>query len=534
VRVAIGFNWASLATRLEPHATGWHNLPPSFIRLSFSKMTNQAQGGAGMQRQLTFSALLPRCAIVLLSLIAYHFILVFLMLRCGLRLGAVSYRLAPLYAYWRPHLKLWLILPLAVLATTIVFLRRTRAATSLSDRTSISVFSALSLAITVSVALSDGGPRSIIAPLLRADLEYIGAVDRVQGIAQFLRDYPSLAETMPMHAQVHPPGPILFVWMSCRLFGAGPWGAAIGIILFSVLAVPFVYRWADRIGGPGVARRATAIFVLTPSVVLFTATSMDAPFAVLLIATMAIYWESMEHRPILLGILAGLAASLSALMTYSVTVALLFCGVASCVRYTLIPEQRRGVVTAACCALATFLAANALLWLFSGYDPTAMFIAAVNNHKHIMSGTRHETVGRYAHLAIANLTVFFIAAGIPCAVLWWSAIPRSVGAVWHLLRGGSVTAEPPSMRTQCKSNDRQLHCLTVAAIITLLVAAVVPVYVLEVERIWMFLVPLVAIPVGRRLFEEDRGTGKVRATAAVATLVAAQTLVTEMLFSTYW
>src|SRR5262245_60327471 len=198
-----------------------------------------------MQRRLTFSALMPRCAILLLSLIAYHYVLVFLMINRGLRLGAVSHKLAPLYAVWRPHLKIWLIAPLAALTAYIIFLRRTRAATSLSERASILAFCAFSLVITLSVAVSDGGPRSIIAPMLRTDLEYIGAVDRVQGVAQFLRDYPQLAETMPMHAQVHPPGPTLFAWACCRLFGDGPWSVSIGIICFSILAVPCVYRWAD-------------------------------------------------------------------------------------------------------------------------------------------------------------------------------------------------------------------------------------------------------------------------------------------------
>jgi 4-amino-4-deoxy-L-arabinose transferase-like glycosyltransferase len=461
----------------------------------------------------------------------------------ALRLGAISYRLAPLYAYWRPHLKGWLIVPLLVLGTYVWFLRRTRIATSLSGRAAVLAFSLFFLAITVSVALSDGGPRAIVAPLLRTDLEYIGAIDRVQAVAQFLRDYPRLASTMPMHAQVHPPGSVLFVWAACRLFGDGPWGAAIGIILFSGLTIPLVYRWADRLGGPAVARRASAIFILIPSVVLFTATSMDGPFAVPLIATMAFYWEAMEHRPILLGSLAGIAASAAAFMTYSVTVALVFCGIATCIRYATRTAQPLTIVSSACCALASFLGTQGLMWLLTGYDPIQMFLAVVANHTHIMCGARHETPARYVHLAVANLVVFFIAVGLPCTVLWWSSMLQSLTASGQpadhqspitdhrspLGDQSAMSVPPPGI-----SSERHFRCLALCTMLTLLIAASVPVYVLEVERIWMFLVPLIVIPVSGRLLAQEWGTGKFHATVVVATLTATQTLVTEVLLTTYW
>jgi 4-amino-4-deoxy-L-arabinose transferase-like glycosyltransferase len=452
----------------------------------------------------------------------------------GLRLGAISAKLAPLYAYWRPHLKGWLVVPVLVLAAYFSFLRRTRIATSLADRHAATALSLFFLAITLSVSFSDGGPRAIIAPLLRTDLEYFGAVDRIPTVSQvpeFLRDYPRLASTLPMHAQVHPPGSVLFVWGACRLLGGGPWAAATGIILFSALAVPLVYRWASGLGGPGVARRATAIFVLTPSAVLFTATSMDGPFAVFLIATMTLYWESMEHRPVLLGSLAGLAAALAAFMTYSVTVALLFCGIATCLRYAMATAPRQTTIVAATCALACFLATNALLWVSTGYDPIATFLAAVENHKHIMAGARHETMTRYLHFIIANLVVFFIAVGLPCAVLWWCTIARSFGGLCSTVHCPPLSDHRIVWASAITDSSRSFMW---SALLTLLVAASVPVYVLEVERVWMFLVPLIVIPVARQLFMTEFGTGRIHGTMSVAMLVAAQTLLTEILLTTYW
>jgi 4-amino-4-deoxy-L-arabinose transferase-like glycosyltransferase len=463
----------------------------------------------------------------------------------GLRLGAISYKLAPLYAYWRPHLKGWLVLPIVVLAGYFWILRRTRVATSLTDRSAIAYFVGSFIAITTSVAMLDSGPRSLIAPLLRTDLEYYGAIDRVRNVGEFLRDYPHVADSMPMHAQVHPPGAVLFAWAADRLFGGGPWGAAAGMIAFASLVVPIVYRWAGRVGGPGTARRAAAIYVLTPSAVLFTATSMDGPFAVPLVATMWLFWEAMEGterpaliigpavtgdeanrlrsgllKPALLGAFAGLAAGLAALMTYSVAVAILFCAIAACVHWFTSPPRRPAIHIAAAAALAGFASLHAVLWLATGYDPIAMFRVAVSNDGDIMSGSHHESLERHVHFFFGNLAVFFISTGLACSAIWWTTLGR-------LVRGRLLqpTGTP---------NNRSVARFVLSACGTLLIASAVPVYVLEVERIWMFLVPLVAIPVASALFDEDHGTGRIRATIAATVLVAIQTLVTEVLVTTYW
>ncbi len=519
-------------------------------------------------RRLTFSNLLAHCGLLAAGLLVYHLILRLLMSENGLRLGAISYKLAPLYAYWRPNVKGWLLIPVAVLAIYFSFLRRTHLATSLSDRAALLSFVTFFIAICTSVAMLDGGPKSLIAPLLRADLEYFGAIDRVHGIADFLRDYPQLSPTMPMHAQVHPPGAILFLWLVTKVLGGGPYAAAAGIILFSSLSIVVVFFWAKRLGGPGVARRAAAVFLLTPSVVLFTATSMDGPFAVFLIAAMWLFWESLgvssqwsvvngqwsvvsgqpsslsecdghrirNLRGIAFGILAGQAATAAALMTYSVTVVFLFCGLAACVSWFAIPTSRSRIITACLIALTSFLGAHVLLWLATGYDPVQMFLTAVANSNYIMSGTRHDSIWRYAHIVVANLVVFFIAAGLSCAVLWWPTVLRSFTQSGQPTDHRSPITDHRSMPGQGQNEPAQdpIRLFTITAAFTVLIAAVVPVYVLEVERVWMFLTPFVAIPVAWRLFDEERCSGKIGAALPVTALLAVQTLLTEVFLTTYW
>jgi hypothetical protein len=275
-----------------------------------------------------------------------------------------------------------------------------------------------------------------------------------------------------------------------------------------------------RLADPGVARRAAVLVALAPSCVLFTATSMDGPFAVSLLATMWLFWESLERRAWLFGSLAGLAATAAALMTYSVTVAILFCGVAACVTWLAEPAGRARVAAACASALGAFVLSHVVVWLATGFDPIAMFRVAVAHSNQIMAGTRHESIARYAHLVVANLVVFFVAAGLASCVLWWPAAAR---AARDLCRTRSVM-----------STTGRLSRFTIAAVVTLIVAACVPVYVLEVERVWMFLVPLIAIPAAARLAELERGSGRLTLTLAVAALLAAQTLLTEVLLTTYW
>ncbi len=319
--------------------------------------------------------LLFGCMGIALGVALYHVWLRQLMLGQGLRLGAVSAELVPFYGYWRPHLKVWLVAPVLVLGIYLATLRRSRAWANMPDGWAAVLATAFFLAITVSVALLDEGPRGLIGPLVaRPDLEYFGAIDRVGDVRAFWRDYPRLMPTLPMHAQVHPPGAVVFVWGITRLLGGGPWAAAAGIIGTGALMVPLVFLWGRRLAGPDTARRTAALFLVTPSVVLFTATCLDAVFAVPLIAAMAAFSEALERRPLGFGLLAGLAAGLAALLTYSVALAGLFCVLAAILSWWDQPARRRQTSRASLAALAGFLGVHLAVVAATGFDPIATFL----------------------------------------------------------------------------------------------------------------------------------------------------------------
>ena len=109
--------------------------------------------------------------------------------------------------------------------------------------------------------------------------------------------------------------------------------------------------------------------------------------------------------------------------------------------------------------------------------------------------------------------VFFASTGIPLTVLF-------VGQTWRDLRG----RDGPS-------SGRWLNLSYVLALAALVAA---PLYTLEVERIWLFMVPLVAIPAARRLSgsaDEDRPSTDVALTFC---LLAVQVVIMEALLNTTW
>jgi hypothetical protein len=76
--------------------------------------------------------------------------------------------------------------------------------------------------------------------------------------------------------------------------------------------------------------------------------------------------------------------------------------------------------------------------------------------------------------------------------------------------------------------------LAIAAALTVAIASCVPAYTLEVERIWIFVVPLVAIVAAVRLDAADMKRGDVATSVLAVGLAAAQAIVMEIVLVTYW
>jgi hypothetical protein len=479
-------------------------------------------------RQLTRGAL-----VFLVVVILYHLGLRWLMIHTGLTLGVVGpgnqvYRVVPLYAYGDHHVNVWLVV--CLLAVTAYVRWAVRAITTgggaclhAARRGFAWKLAGWFLVVVVTVAMLDGGPKRLWRPFdVLRDSDYIGGVASVQSPRDFLRDYVKIRQTLPMHCQTHPPGAVLFLWAVDRCLGPGPVAASIVTILFAALSVPAVVGLAGRAMGSDRGRLAGALFVLAPNVVLFTATSMDAVFMVPMIWTVYLLFRAVEEpsrrHAVLLGALAGASASIAAMMTFSAALLALWAILLGLFVLILKRDCFPATLTALATALGVSILLYGLLYLSSGYSLIEMLREAVGSHESIMRGGNYASTRQYLHLVGGNLVAFLVGSGIPISVLYLSMAKQDLSAL----------RQRP--RDEQSSSGRLLSYTFLA---TLAITLVAPLYTLEVERIWIFLVPFLAIGAARRL-ETVSGDASLPAARLTLLLLAVQTIVMESFLETLW
>jgi hypothetical protein len=126
--------------------------------------------------------------------------------------------------------------------------------------------------------------------------------------------------------------------------------------------------------------------------------------------------------------------------------------------------------------------------------------------------TGRETAWRYAAIGIANLAAFLMGIGLALAALWLRAAAASVA------RREPHAADP----------------LALTAAATVLAMAFSTLFTLEVERVWLFMVPLVAVAAGRYLHELMEASGSLAAFRTAAALQCLQLFAAEALLRTGW
>jgi len=465
------------------------------------------------------ATLAAQCLLLACLFAGYHLGLQWLMLHAGLKLGAVRpsekvYRLIPLYGYWQPHFKTGLLVAIAVVAGWLwcfsrwIWHARTRVALAPL------VLMLAHVLIASSIAMIDGGPRRLWRPYeLLNGTDYIGAVAKVESPRAFLRDYPRLMPDLPMHCRTHPPGGVLFLWSVARLFGDGPVPAAWATILASSLMVPAVYLLARDVLDEPAARLAACFFILSPSIVMFSATLLDAVFAVPIVWSVYFLWKARGGRPLVHGALGGAAAAIAAGMTFSASFLALWVVVVLALTALTERHRIRNTLLGLTAAAATCAILYAALYVWSGYDPWATFVEALAGQKKIMAGRGHDSLRQDLHFTVANLVAFLFCTGLPLAALWL----RRIG---NLPRG--LDKVP---------GDR---LLAGSFAVSLAIFDLAPLYTLEVEHIWLFLVPFVAIGAAAVAERDIRG-GEGQAVAGTAlALLAMQTVLMEVFLETTW
>ena len=477
----------------------------------------------------------------------YHLFLFYCMRETAVNLGAVRYRthVVPLYAEPSFDLHLW-VLPALVVCIGFLYLCHKYLLSGVSGHRFIWITVLCFVVITVSVALIDGYREyeqegetvrvlGLLEPYTRSSLEYYGDVPRVDelGVRAFLGDYstPELFDTLSGHTRTHPPGGVLFLWCFSKIFGYNLVSASLISILFTALTVIPMYRLGERLYGEKVARYALLLFLITPNFVMFTGTSMDGPFSVFPILSLYLFYEARARetghdqawhgfRPY--SLLTGLSLALGMFMTYSTVVV----GVFLCIIPLL--ERKRFVqyLKVLLFAAAGFIGFYLLLFVLTGFRPIEALVAAIKKDEMGM-GTGYESLSRYLHLSFANVFAFLIGVGLPITTVWLRQVVSTI-AEWRREaftsgQAGDGAAIPWILRHE------RLDGFVIGFLITLLFFTFSTLFTMEVERIWIFMVPFFVIPVAKHLVDRP-----ISDLYWVAGLLTVQLIVGEVLLYTYW
>ena len=495
----------------------------------------------------TIRSIPVQVGLLTLFFVTYHFFVVYIMRETSLNLGAVRFRrhIVPLYAEPSFDLSLW-ILPALLVCAGFLYLCHRYLLSGASARHLIGIAIVCFFAITVSVALIDGYREyeeegetkrvlALLEPYTRTSLEYYGDVPRIDelGLRTFLRDYsrPELFDTLSGHTRTHPPGGVIFLWCFSKILGYNLVSASLVSILFTALIVVPLYRLGERLYGEKVARYALLLFLITPNFVMFTGTSMDGPFSVFPILSIYLFYEARYRETLpdqkwhefrLFSSLLGLSLALGMFMTYSTVIV----GVFFCIVPLL--ERKRFVqyLKVLLFAALGFIGFYLLLFILTGFRPIEAIVAAIKKDEMGM-GTGYESVSRYLHLSFANLFAFLIGVGIPITVVWLRQVV-SVITEWRRDALASVQGRA-DLRIAWILRHEKLDVFVIGFLITLLFFTFSTLFTMEVERIWILMVPFFVLPVAKYLTARP-----ISDLYWVAGILAGQLILMEVLLYTYW
>jgi hypothetical protein len=404
------------------------------------------------------------------------------------------YHSDPFYLFWDPRWPSgWAVASLAVAlaaAAGVVALFWSQA----RPRVRVAGSAGLLLVLALAVAAMDGGPAAWRAPLAFTG-EYPHGVGQVGEIASFLRHFPERLASLPSHATGHPAGVMVLYALLARIW-SGLDGAALGTVAIGCLGVLPVWGLArDELGEEG-GRWALALWVLSPMTVLYTATSADAVFAVALAGAALAAHRGLVRRSWAWTVTGGVLLWVGSMLTYAAALLLVFLLVRAAGRLRAEPGWVLGWAAA---TAATVLGLAGLLWLATGYDPVAAVRAT-----HSAYQAAPGSAGRpYLPWLVGDPIAFGGMLGIP---LFAALLARGVAVV----------------------HDRAWTSFDAAMLACLLAASSWGFSRGEVERIFLFLVPLALVPAVRQL------RGWQARLPAVAALLVAQTLAVQTLFYTRW
>ena len=460
--------------------------------------------------RLTFGTwpALPGALIALAAILALSILFVFR--------NQVAYGDASMVQVLRRNLDLltWQ-LPVVVVVAASPPLMRTLARTWDDARTAergprarvVAALMLFALAFAAAVAMVRGGPGAIVQSYLRRPLEYIGDIGRGGSLRGLFANYETLRPALSMHSQTHPPGAVALMWLMSMVLGRTPWALALATMVLGTLSMLPLRSWVRETAGGRAALIACCLFALTPSIVLFTATSFDIVFLLFALLVILAFSRAMRRGGAWRAMGAGAAFALLTLLSF------LLAFLAIAFTFAAIDrlrgrEHRRETVRTVAWMVCGFVGLHLAVRGWSGFDVVRCFQAS------------------YAQFGTDRMVADLAGSGAP---EWaWKLLNA---AAWTCFAGIPVVALLLRTWGAGERDERAPIAILGGSLLAMLLAY--PGHG-ESERAAMYALPFVLLPASvmlERLLIRSRSMTPLLLTCA---LLAAQCWCTESLLDAHW
>jgi hypothetical protein len=321
---------------------------------------------------------------------------------------------------------------------------------------------------------------------------------------------------MVLHSQEKPPGPVMFYAAFIARYGTtntASMMAGIAIAALTMLAAPATYLFLKSLTGERGSSLSGALYIaLCPGIVLFLP-MFDGFYAVLACALLGTWVLAVRRNSHASAIACGGVLALMSFFAYNpLVLGTWIIGYAG-IHLTRRPGGRARaawraelarVVIRALTVLSTMAVLYGGLYLISGFNPLATLRVAMENQRQLAV----EWNRPYPQTLPFDLLDFALGAG-------WIALLPVAFALVHPRR--SSTSDPRDL-------TRPLVLLALAQV---LIVAITGLLQGETARVWAFMLPLLALPVG---VEVSRWPARGRTVFYIAMLLILAVLCQNMTF----
>jgi methylthioxylose transferase len=413
---------------------------------------------------------------------------------------AIAGNVPPLLAQLHPSVGPWLPVAIALIVAAIAILPRSL---EWPRWAFLSTAVGLGFVIAVALAAEAHGWSAVSAPF-RRPLEYFASVPLAGelGPRAFAERFAALDGRLSLHAATHGPNAVLFLWVLSKLTGGSVLGVSLLVALAGAAGVLPTYAIATELTDERGARLAALLFVCAPGVLIYSATSMDAVFMTVVACGLAALVRF--PRSSAWAVAAGALCALAFSFTFGAFVLGLF---AAGLALLALRDDRSAAATILARAglvVAGLVLGLLLLRVAQGANLLADFRAASRAHYHDASRARP-----YLFWVVANIPAFLWVAGVVQTALF-------------------------AHRTRAQWRARVFGFETVVVGV-LALSSLSGVFLGEVDHVWLFFIPALAVVAGDGLRTMLRDAGDAdRSLRLVLGGAFLQALLIQVLLYTYW